>query len=508
MRQEAAANRARGAAAVVLTVVLLIMVNWLGARHWARADWTSNRIYSLSEKTLNILEDLDQPVQAIVFMVPGSPLFEQARELLTRYEAASNLITVELIDPDKQPLRTRQLADQFGISVADTVVFTAGDRSKYVTSSEMAEMDYSRMQMGQAPQMRAFTGEEAFTSAIVSIVSSSVPKVYFTTGHGELAPDSDVAAERGSMSSLAESLRRENLEVASFSLLSGAVPADASAVAVIGPQARFTEQELEQLRAYMDGGGRLMVCLDPLIDRDGTMRTTGMEAFLAGYGIDVRNDLVVDPSQQLPFYDLSSVYLTDVTSHPVTTGLEGLAVLLPIARSVAQLETESTDADVGALDLTTLVETSANGWGETSLDQLLAGEPIELDERDTTGPVGVALAAAAPDDGQEDPAVAGPEHDGAAASANSDGLRMVVVGDSDFIADDHVANAGNLTLAVNAFLWLTEREAALGIPPRSMTASNLYLTSGQLAAVAWIVFIIMPGMVVVVGVLVWRRRRH
>ncbi len=518
MRQEAAANRLRGAAAVVLTVLLLVMINWLGARHWARADWTSSNIYSLSSKTESILAQLDEPVQAIVFMVPGSPLFEQARELLTRYEAASDMISVELIDPDKQPLRTRQLAEEFGVSVADTVVFTAGERSKYVTSSQMAEMDYSGMQMGQAPQVRAFKGEEAFTAAIVSITSETVPKVYFTTGHGELAPGAEVAAERGAIRSLTEALQRENLALEAFSLLSGTIPDDADAVAIIGPQVRFTEQETELLRDYLADGGRLLICLDPLFDRDGSMRATQLEALLAGYGIEVRNDLVVDPSQQLPFYDLSSVYLTDFTSHPVTTGLEGLAVLLPITRSVAAAAgDEGSDSD---LQITPLVETSAQGWGETGLDQVLAGEPIDLDGGDASGPVSVAVAASRSDTSSDSASGSSSEDDGSGRSSDTahgddadtdnraSDLRLVVIGDSDFLADGHVANAGNMTLAVNAFLWLTEREAALGIPPRSMSASNLYLSAGQLAAVAWTVFIIMPGLVVIIGVVVWRRRRH
>ena len=36
------------------------------------------------------------------------------------------------------------LAEEFGISLANTVVFTAGDRSKYVTSDQMAGPPASR----------------------------------------------------------------------------------------------------------------------------------------------------------------------------------------------------------------------------------------------------------------------------------------------------------------------------------------------------------------------------
>jgi len=143
MRQQTVRYTISGVVAVVLAVALTLMVNWISARQWARADWTSSSIYTLSEKSENIVSDLDEDIRVIVFMTPASSMFDQVHELLDRYQAASDLIDVEYIDPDKEPLKTRQLAEQFGVSVADTVVFVYGDRTKYVTSDQMAEMDYS-----------------------------------------------------------------------------------------------------------------------------------------------------------------------------------------------------------------------------------------------------------------------------------------------------------------------------------------------------------------------------
>ena len=98
------------------------------------------------------------------------------------------MIVLELIDPEREPLKTKALAEQFGVTMADTVVFIAGDRTKYVTAEQMVEYDYSGMQYGQQPTVKAFRGEEEFTSAIQSLVVSSVPKIYFATGHGEATP--------------------------------------------------------------------------------------------------------------------------------------------------------------------------------------------------------------------------------------------------------------------------------------------------------------------------------
>ena len=138
---------------------------------------------------------------------------DQVQELLERYKAASDKITVEYIDPEKEPLRTTQLAEQFGVQVANTVVFIYGDRTKYVTSDQMADMDYSGMQYGQGPTMRSFKGEEQFTSAILSLVAPDVPKVYFVTGHGEVVPSQGGGPGERGLSVLAEALKRENDEL-------------------------------------------------------------------------------------------------------------------------------------------------------------------------------------------------------------------------------------------------------------------------------------------------------
>ena len=417
-------------------------------------------------------------------MTPQTSMYDQVQELLERYKAASDMITVEHIDPEREPLKTTELAEQFGVQVADTVVFVYGDRTKYVTSDQMAEMDYSGAQYGQGPTMRAFKGEEQFTSAILSLVAPDVPKVYFVTGHGETGVESG-GSDRG-LRILEEALKRENMETEDVTLLSGEVPEDATVLAIVGPTRAYTEAEIEALDAFLDRGGRLLVALDPLIEPGGTMRPTRLEAFLANRGVTVRDDLVVDPSRRLPFYDLSAVYLEDFPSHAVTQGLEGFAVLFTVARSLAA------EGDGAAA----VVQTSDEGWGETDLAMLLRGDPVALDEVDNPGPVvvGVAVEGGAPETGAEE--------------AEETGYRLVVFGDSDFLTDIDIPNAGNAILAANAFNWLTARDDLVGIPPRDVEQVSLFLTQQQMRNLLLLVLVAMPGAAIIAGILVWRRRRH
>lgn len=501
MRRQSLRYGAAGGLGLLVVAALVVMTNWLGERHYTRWDWTSSKLYTLSEKSLNLVHGLDEDLRVVVFMVPGSPMFDQVHELLSRYQAASDRITVEYIDPEKEPLRTTELTQQYGVSVADTVVFIAGDgdnsRTKYVTADQMVEYDYAGMQYGQQPTITAFKGEEQFTSAILSLIATEVPKVYFVTGHGEASfgsTSSTAMPERG-LTVLADALRRENIDAEDVNLMSGEVPGDADVLVIAGPTTPYTEAEIAALDGYLDRGGRLIVALDPLIEPDGTMRKTRLERFLADRGVLVGDDLVVDPSRKLPFFDLSAVYLSDVADHPVTRGLEGIAVLFTVARSVTA---DSENARV-------LVETSADGWGETDLGMLLRGEPVVYDEGiDTAGPAPVAVVIEMPEVSTAGEATG----DDGATETDGPGGRLAVFGDSDFLTDVEIGNAGNLTLALNTINWMTSRELSMGIPPRDVEKLNLFIGQRQMRIIQIVCLLVLPGLAIAAGLFAWRRRRY
>jgi len=477
VRRENVVTASTATVAILLAVALTGMVNWLGFRHYVRADWTKSQLYSLSEKTANVLKGVDADVSVIVFMTPSTPLFTEVKELLTRYAAKAPRVKVEYIDPDRDPLRTRQLAQDFGVSAANTVVFSSGDRKKYVTSDQLAEYDYSGMQYGQQPKMKGFKGEEQFTSAILGVVNPKQPKLYFTTGHGE--HDLDGFAQDG-LSQLKESLKRDNLIAEKVTLLKGEVPADCDLLVVAGPKAPFAEVEIAAIRAYLGKGGRALLLLDPVLGAQ--QRPSGLEALAREYGVEFGEDLVIDPNNALPFVDLSTVFANDFRSHPVVDALQGMAVVLPVTRSVA------TGTAAGATS-TQLLATSAGGWGERDLAAIAARRPIDKDATDTQGPVSLGVAAQAEAD-------------------KDNGWRLVAFGNSYFIANGHLANAGNLNLGLNAVNWLAKREQSLGLAPRAPEQVQLFLSRNQMRAITLISLLGMPALAVALGGVVWWRRRR
>ena len=179
MSRSRTASRLSLGLAVLLGIGILALVNWLGARHYRRFDWTSAGLYTLSDKSIRVLKDLKQPVAVTVFLTEGSPLYAETQELLKRYRAASPLLSVETLNPERNPARAQAFLKEMG-DIRLSVVFRAGEKKKVVSIDQLADFDFARAQMGGEPALKAFRGEQEFTAAILTVTQAKSPKVVFT----------------------------------------------------------------------------------------------------------------------------------------------------------------------------------------------------------------------------------------------------------------------------------------------------------------------------------------
>lgn len=499
-------------AGVLLVAALLLIVNYFGWKYFHRFDWTTSRLYTLSEKSTNLLAGLDRDLEVVLFMRPTETVYEPVRELLARYEAASSRIKVRAVDPDRNMVEAQRLVDE-GVGNLNVVVFDTGQDRRVVEQADLADYDYSGMQFGEGPRMTSFKAEQRFTGAILELVESRKPKLLFTTGHGE-TPLND-ASGRG-LTQAQQLLGRDNFTIEEFGSLGKAeMPPGTDLVVIASPTQPFIAPELDLFARYLETGGRLLVLLDPAIDASGARPETGLESWLARYGVEVGIDVVVDPSNPLPFFGAETIYALAYGDHPSTRSLSEakVPVVLALARSVRKSATAPAD-----LDVVELVETSADGWGERDLANL---RRVEKDASDLAGPVPLAVAVAPVAKDSSDAAGGMPDLDGDAArpegaastAAAADAgpkptFRLAVFGDGDWAADSQLGNAGNATLLADTMNWLVERPQLLGIAAKAPEQVRLNLTGGELRATFWIVLVLMPALAVAAGVVVQVRRRR
>lgn len=470
---------------LLLSLALFSLVNYLSFRHYRRWDWTASGTYSLSDQTRKVLADLKSPVDAVVFLSPGDELYERVKALLGAYaEAGRGQLRVEYIDPDRQKDRLELLAKRYQVTQVNVVVFSAGEQSRYVEKDQMVEYDLAGYQYGQMPKVKSFKAEEAFTNALLAVVDPARPTVYFTAGHGERA----ASGERGAgLSLFRDRLGRAGATLKEFNALGKeALPADASLVVVAGPKYPFSEVEAALLSRYLEGGGRLLLLLDPVVSggAEPAFGPTGLEALCARWGITPVDDIALDPALAVPLMGAQTFYAADLSLHPATRDLSrnGLPVIFALARSLSLGK-----AQVEGYASGYLARTSPEGWGERDIKGLEKG--VVREETDTPGPLTLAAVAFSEQPDQR--------------------ARLAVVGDSDFTTDSLAQSAaGNLLLATNLVNWLLGQESRLAVPPKTAVETHLTLTAAQANFLFVLLTLLLPAAVVGLGVYVYLRRRR
>jgi ABC-type uncharacterized transport system involved in gliding motility auxiliary subunit len=470
-------------AAVLLLAALLAIVNYFGWKYHKRFDWTSSDLYTLSDKSKNVLKDLKRDVEFVVFLPPGDELYQPVQELMSQYTAASPRVKARFIDPQRNPVQAQQLIQQYQISGYGVVVQSGKDR-RAIPSDNLAEMDFSGMEMGQAPSVKGFKGEQLFTGTILQLNEGRKPKVLFTTGHGERSLDSQAP---DGLAGIQQILGADNFDVEEWSSLGKtAIPPGTDLVVVAGPKSPFLNPELDALAVYLNGGGRLLALLEPNLGRtEGSGPTpSGFETWLAQFGVRLDSDVVVDPPNTIPGYTAATLFANEFGDHPVTNALSQshLPVLFSVARSVGK---GSGQGGIGGV-VTELLHTSGEGWGETNLAALAE---VEKGPQDVAGPVPLGVAAEAQRNGKK--------------------MRLVVFGDADFATNQLIqANSPNAILLSNALNWLVERETLLAIPPRKTEQVRLNLTKEQSWTIYAIALLLLPSLAAIAGIVVWSRRRR
>lgn len=86
--------------------------------------------------------------------------------------------------------------------------------------------------------------------------------------------------------------------------------------------------------------------------------------------------------------------------------------------------------------------------------------------------------------------------------------RILAVGDSIFLGNHQIESAANREFATLAINWLLDRPQLVdGIGPRPITEHRVVMTHAQLQGAEWVLLAGMPGGILLVGGVVWLRRR-
>ena len=463
------------AGTVLVFIGILVAVNYIGSRQNKRWDLTENQAFSLSTQTRQILSSLKAPLNVHVFHASqDNP--RRYRDRFEEYRYISNQISVEYVDGEANPAQ----AQKFEIVALPTVVLEYQGRTQRAQSAE----------------------EQAIVNALKKLLEGKVKKAYFVQGHNERDPEDDSTA--AGIKAAADLLKDENFETATVTLVqAGKIPDDATVVIIAGPKVDYLPQETELVSNYLKSGGKVLLLMDPP-EKGGTVQATSLVALAKSWGIQINEDLVVDPQGQLVGAD-ASVPVGMPTSHPITKGFRIFAAF-PLARSVTAVE-GGTDGKFAQA----VVETGKDSWSEADVKGLYTtGRPgKDLNAGDKAGPISVGAAVSAPATAVPTPTPtpsATPEPTPAPEGPKPES-RLVVYGDSDFASNRWVRQLGNGDLFLNTANWLAQQEDLISIRPRDPEDRRIEMTQSVQMWVLIFALAVVPILLFGNAVRIYRKRR-
>lgn len=498
-------GRANVTVSAIIVCLIALMANYLAYRHYHRWDWTTEGLFTLSPRTHELLTGLDTDIDVYLVLASGEANYQDVRELLERYRADSQHIVLHYVDPDREPSEYQLIAERFdlaramlqdGTQAADVaLVIVNGDRQWKITRDDLVTIGFDPTGNDGEAHVDV-RSEQAISGGIVEVTSGRATHVCITTGHGEWTLDRGGARDLGG---LRGEMRRENLEIEEVETRGRTtMPETCDATFVVGPVTAFTPEEATLLQHYYEGGGHLLLALDPELDQ-GEVRSTGLEPMLRELGIRVDRTLVLEmdehqllPSEPSPTGPFFAAAYGD---HPITAGFADLhlPLVLNLVRSVRPAD-ES--------EAITLLTTSETSFAETDVALLIQTREPHRDDQDYPGPVSLAVALEAhsdhaPEDGEDPHTVA--EHVG----------RIVVIGDADWLNSELIATRDviNYELASATLGWLTARQALIEVPPRRMTSRPVQLSQSDVLDLGFRVIVLLPLAAVFLGIAVWWNRR-
>jgi len=466
----------------VFFFLLVIIANAIAVKHYTRKDMTQERRYTLSPQTISVLDRIHQPIIVTTLFRPGD-LSTDLDQLLREYEVHARHIEVRRIDPDRDPGEHERLISRLGLEgqPSSAVVIEVGDRHRVIYGESLVTQQFKwhagrRHRIPDAPSL--FRGEEAITSSLLSLSTSEMPMICFSTGHGERS-FRDRGAEGLVM--MRDKLRDTGFRLREIFLVQGGsgVPDECDLLITAGPRQTFQPDSLRAISAYLDRGGKWLLTVEP-------WETGGLESVLDAWGLGIRPVYLVDPTMSSAGISPTNIHTRRYQNHLITAGLGDLALAFPYATSVHIKEAPR------PLETVNLALISEKGYAKTDRKS----KSTDFDSsKDIRGGFSVLAAVNEPARLYE-------------ADGRRESARIVLAGDTDWLTNAHLPRVGNQNLLMNAVDWLAKREENIAVRAHPSDIRRIAMSDKEQRALYWFILGFLPGCIAVLGAAVAWRRRH
>jgi gliding-associated putative ABC transporter substrate-binding component GldG len=318
-------------AALPLVIVLLVGINWLAAVFHARVDFTNEKRFTLSNSTQSVLKNLDGEIDITVLLAGDiksefKKLATSTKELLENFknyggnkiqyqfelpgEDMNDSLKAAVYDslismglrPTNQQVQAKEGEGKSQRQIFPGAVIRYGDKTIAIDLLQ-GQVQKTIFNSDDLLDKESLNSAEAlleykFANAIQKLTQKDVPVVAYAYGNGE--PPYGFPAVYSVFETLGKNFVVDTVNVKTAPFIS---PEAYSAVVIVKPMDKFTDEDKFKLDQYVMNGGRLLFFVDVLYaERDSLQngeliaysRDLNLNDLLFRFGVRINTDLIAD----------------------------------------------------------------------------------------------------------------------------------------------------------------------------------------------------------------------
>ncbi len=501
-RQNKNSYGARGIITIAVILLIAIAVNLLFSLipdKVKKIDLSTEQLTKVSDEAKDYLKrSLDSSIKMYLVAEAGMEDIS-ITEFLGRLNSVDSRISFETVDPTVRRTFLENLTGASPDELADNTVIVQGekfgsvkiiapenlynyevfiidaDTEEYVSYGEYSFREFTSVytslseyfNSGYAYYEQKFNGETSLVSAIDYVLTDpeKLPKVYFTSLHGETAISD----------SLAELLELSNLPAQQITLTEG-IPSDAGIVVMNVPVKDVTEEEAEKLEAYLKNDGKLFL----ITSHTKVSSLENLHNVLEKYGLSAEDHELYESNSAYHQSGYPNNLLPDTSVLELLYGIDNFYFLASSPHAI------NMNTELESITYTTLLQTTTGAYYE-----------IESEEDEDTDNEGNSST-------QSDAA----QFSIAVSALSNDGGEIVWFATPYMLTDDDntLTGGGNYIHFTAMLSSLCDKNTVI-FASKTIEQDILTLSAGQAGFWAVILIAAIPGAVITFGAVKIRRRK-
>ena len=431
-------------------------------------DFTKEKLYTLSDESRQLVENIDQNVNIYFF---GYEESNSTVILAKQYHNINEKISAEAIDITTRP----DLAQKYGIDSNTSVgiIVESTERYKVLTVNDFVTYDTTTFETIDIT-------EQTLTNAIIDTTVSRKPHIYFLTGHGE----SEITDDLLTINAL---IQNEINEVSVLDLLQQDFPEDCDTLVIASPTKDFAEIETNKILDFVNNGGKILWFGDAtIVDVD----LPNIDKILQEFGFSFSKGMIAEQDSSRIILQNPFLIMPNISYHEITKDLYTSAGIVFAGAGKINFQDDEKLNELG-LEINTLV---------TSSEESVYIEDYSAQSIGTSN-------------GETGSFTLGAE---IIKKVNSDtSAKMIVFSNCSFITDIAASeNSGvklvnlynNKDLVLNSIAYLTDRGDTIRI--RKDSGLVTYTATQKQDNIVKIIIFIVPILIIFLGIIIWQIRRR